>query len=106
MQKLLESSTFLKMMEWDRAFHQSVNASLDLTIDYLGKDLFRANLAKFKDAMKRGKEKCLESTVFPCSFDGGDRPKSESETDCLWKDSGCGYKCLDQVAMELGIDHT
>jgi hypothetical protein len=49
------------------------------------------------------KEKCLPQIVFPFSSDGGKRPRGQDETNCLWKDAGCGYNCLDELATELGL---
>jgi hypothetical protein len=69
---------------------------LDLTIDRLGREKVEANLAFFRKLQQRGHEACLHKTTFPCS-EGGVFTK-ESETDCLWKDSGCGCACLDEVA--------
>jgi hypothetical protein len=87
------------MMKYDRAFYKAANASMDLTIDALGRDLFEGNLAKFRQAQAVAKETCLARTVFPCDSAG----REHNDTDCLWKDSGCGVACLDKIADELGL---
>eukprot|EP00522_Entomoneis_paludosa_P014079 CAMPEP_0172453326 /NCGR_PEP_ID=MMETSP1065-20121228/10702_1 /TAXON_ID=265537 /ORGANISM="Amphiprora paludosa, Strain CCMP125" /LENGTH=212 /DNA_ID=CAMNT_0013205505 /DNA_START=246 /DNA_END=884 /DNA_ORIENTATION=- len=104
MRRIMESGRFQKHIHWDHVIHQAANRSLDLTIDKkLGREKFEKRLAIFQKAQARAKELCLPQTTFPCATDGGKRPRKEDETDCLWKDSGCGYKCLDRIATELDL---
>lgn len=67
---------WLDMIQYDLALYQAVNASLDLTIDRLGRETFQVKLQEFRQA----------PTL--C---------------CLWKDSGCGTTCLDELAEELSL---
>eukprot|EP00523_Entomoneis_sp_CCMP467_P009980 CAMPEP_0168721550 /NCGR_PEP_ID=MMETSP0724-20121128/2141_1 /TAXON_ID=265536 /ORGANISM="Amphiprora sp., Strain CCMP467" /LENGTH=464 /DNA_ID=CAMNT_0008768197 /DNA_START=33 /DNA_END=1427 /DNA_ORIENTATION=+ len=103
MKKLFATPQFQRLIEWDYQLHQAANRSLDLTISKLGRAEFEDKLAKYKHAQSVAKEMCLEKTVFPCSFGGGNTPKQYYNTDCIWKDSGCAYKCLDEVATTLGL---
>jgi len=88
-----------EMIQYDVAIYKAANASLDLTIDALGRDLFAENLARFKHAREEAQRQCLPTVVFPCDS-GGTLHKN---TDCLWNDSGCGTTCLDRVAEDLGL---
>ena len=87
------------MVKYDLEFYKAANASLDLTIDALGRDQFTSNLVKFRKAQVAAQEKCLPTTVFPCDLAG----HWHESTDCIWNDSGCGVKCLDEIADELGL---
>ena len=87
------------MVKYDEALYKAAHASMDLTIDALGRDLFESNLAKFRRAQALVEESCLAGTVFPCDNAGRER----NDTDCLWNDSGCGVACLDKIADELGL---
>ena len=33
----------------------------------------------------------------------GEPPRPQNETDCLFRDMGCGMKCLDRVATKMGL---
>jgi hypothetical protein len=86
-------------IKWDCLLSETVNRSLDLTIDRLGRDQFSSNLVQFRKANQAARDKCMSQNVFPCSPSG----ECNKEVSCLWSDSGCGYKCLDDIANELGI---
>lgn len=102
MQKYLDSEEWRKKSQWDQLLHKAVNQSLDLTIDYLGRENFEKNLKTFRCALEIGRERCSQNIKFPCLSNGTRIPNAD--TDCLWKDSGCGYACLDEVARELDLD--
>jgi len=72
-----------------------------LTIDRLGRDEFEKKLALYERARDLSRERCLHKTIFPCSTGGKYTPANQ--TDCMWKDSGCGSECLDEVADELDL---
>ena len=101
MQNILEAEQWQRMSHWDQILYQSANRSLDLTIDKLGRNKVAQAVTRFQHALEVARNKCLSHTVFPCSAGGDYTP--DSHTDCLWKDSGCGSPCLDQVAHELGL---
>jgi hypothetical protein len=99
MSSFFESPQWLEMTKWDRLLYQAANRSLDLTIDRLGRDRFNKNLREFRYMNKVAQDRCLPLNVFPCTSTG-QHNKNES---CLWSDSGCGYKCLDQVALDHNV---
>lgn len=99
MDTFFRSDEYQDYVQWDHLLYQAANKSLDLTIEALGRTKFEQNLSKFRLAQERAVEQCLPTTRFPCSSTG----QRNKETDCLWNDSGCGYKCLDDVSTELGL---
>jgi hypothetical protein len=101
MQEFFESNEWQARVKADMALYQAANRSLDLTIDRLGRAKFQEYLAKYLHAKQVLVHRCLSTVVFPCD-EGGNRHE-RNETDCLWKDSGCGTSCLDQVSTELDL---
>jgi len=100
MKEFFASDVWSKRNVYDLEFYRAANASMDLTIDLLGRDAFEANLQKYRHALEIAAERCLPTTM-PC--DEGGNYHNEEETDCIWKDSGCGIACLDKVAEDLGL---
>lgn len=99
MRKYFDSDVHQDMVQFDYLLYQAANRSLDLTIASLGRERFQHNLSVYHKAQALAVERCTLKTRFPCTPTG----KKNVETDCLWKDSGCGYQCLDHVATELGL---
>lgn len=97
----LSSTEWKDSIESDLLLYKAVNQSLDMTIDRLGRTTFDAKLAKYRRALKLSEELCGPTAVFPCDKNV---KTPRNITSCLWKDSGCGAACLDQVAADLGID--
>jgi hypothetical protein len=102
MQRFFQSDQWKDQIRYDLALYQAANRSLDLTIDnVIGRSLFEMHLSKYRKAQQRAREICLHSAVFPCSESGV--YTTPNATDCLWKDSGCGTDCLDQIATEMRL---
>lgn len=99
MQTFFAHRQWQAVVHWDALLYRAANRSLDLTIDRLGRAAFAAQLAKFRHAQAIAHERCLPHEVFPCTSAGVRNPHKT----CLWKDSGCGSDCLDEVASELGL---
>ena len=72
--------------------------SLDLTIEALGRDEFQTNLKEFRRIQQELKEKC--NIVVPCS-EAGVAPIPQDETDCIIRDSACGFDCMDEYFRQL-----
>jgi hypothetical protein len=98
MKEFLDSDLWKNISYWDRVLHQAADRSLDLTIDRLGRDKVAANVALYQELQERSREACLHKTTFPCS-EGG---QHSWVTDCIWRDSGCGGECLDEVSDSFG----
>jgi len=92
----LNSSSY-QQNHWDFVLYHAVNASLDLTIEKLGKD----RVAKHADLISRmqqiAEEKCRPKAIFPCSSEG---IFQEEISNCYIQDSGCGYECVDEVLRD------
>ena len=99
MKDFFQSKEWKLIVEKDLALYRAANRSLDLTIDHLGREAFEKRLAVFRTAQAIAEERCGPTVIFPCDKYG----ERHTKTDCIWKDSGCGASCLDQVALDLGI---
>ena len=86
----------------DLLLHEASNQSLDLTIDQtIGRDRFDRALAKYRHLKQLAAERCRAETVQVCT-DQGVLQKEEAVENCyFFKDLGCGYKCIDQMLLEL-----
>lgn len=111
MQEVIDSEFFQDIIQWDNVVFQLANRSLDLTIDQtIGRDKFNKAYSIFQNARKLAEQTCSKEVQFPCtggglnaSNDTWGRSFNYKDTDCLMRDSGCGYMCLDDVATELGL---
>lgn len=101
---LENSSVWKDKIRGDEMLYNAAYRSLDLTIDSLGREQFEEKLEKFRRAQKLALEKCSSNLTMPCSPEGV-RAKvldvNKFASDCLWLDSGCGYKCLDEISDEV-----
>ena len=94
-----EVATFVSSPEWyaqnyqDYVLYQAANRSLDMTIANLGQERFQKALQTFQTMMKQAHEACEGEVVTPCSADG----VPNNETNCYYRDWGCGYPCLDHL---------
>ena len=102
MRSVLASDEWQDSVKWDDALYLAANASLDLTIQRLGRSQFEEGLAKFREALLAAKKNCSVEKRFPCDKVGVP-PLPDSETGCLYRDSGCGQECLDRVATQLDL---
>lgn len=100
MKEFLQSDMWHNQIQYDAALYKAVSASLDLTIEQLGEEKVDRLVSRFQWAQQLVEERCRPQAVFPCD----DRGDFRRTSDCLWKDSGCGQSCLDQVALEMGLD--
>jgi Galactose-3-O-sulfotransferase len=95
MQSYFLSRTWKDRIFGDDYLYELVNKSLDLTIDEIGKDLVMQRLIEYKQLQKIAEDVCSDEALFPCDSGGQANPKAPG---CLWKDSGCGHDCLDNIA--------
>jgi len=100
MTSFLDGDEWQRRSRWDQMLYQAANASLDLTIERLGENIFLDKLRRFRQAQTIVERRCLNWTVFPCSA-GIYHPSNA--TDCIWNDSACGMDCIDEIATELGL---
>mmetsp|Transcript_35195 Transcript_35195/g.85180 ORF Transcript_35195/g.85180 Transcript_35195/m.85180 type:complete len:683 (-) Transcript_35195:153-2201(-) len=91
-----------KRIKWDLELYKAANRSLDLTIDnVLGRTEFENQQRRFREAQQIVHDRCAPIAKFPCSPQG--QVRTPDETNCLFKDSGCAYECIDEVAKELNL---
>jgi len=96
MKDFFASPAYQKAIYWDQVLYQAVNASLDQTIDRLGRTEFYRGLDRFQQAKRKVSQACtLQNVKFPCSVDGIKR--AANDTDCLLFDMGCGFDCIDRA---------
>jgi hypothetical protein len=89
----LRGEEWQSKIRYDTMLHQAVNASLDKTIDALGRDKFLEQLARYRLVQRQIHDDCADKVRMPCDAHGNRRPKNE--TDCFVGDSGCGFDCID-----------
>jgi Galactose-3-O-sulfotransferase len=102
MESFFASDVWNDKVRSDRALYRAVHRSLDLTMDALGRNRVEAQLARFRHAQARVRERCQGKVQMPCDREG-DTALPVEETGCLVGDVGCGMDCLDGVATELGL---
>ena len=97
-------SNFLSSKDWlarnyaDYLLSEAVSQSIDLTIDSIGRNKFDEAFETFQNMKKYAWEECDDKAIFPCNSTGHPQQKA-SELNCYWKDSGCGYPCLDALQL-------
>ena len=88
-----------KKNNWDQILFQVVNRTLDKTIDHLGRENVARKVESLRLLTKRVHDKCLSEAVFPCPATLPNHT-AVSEKSCYFADSGCGYRCIDEVLRE------
>jgi Sulfotransferase family len=103
MQRYLDSDEWQRYVQPEMDLYVAISDSLDLTIDHsIGRARFDGALKKFREVIAVVNERCTQETIrFPCSTAGERR--LDADIDCLWRDLGCGFDCLDRVADELSL---
>jgi hypothetical protein len=80
----------------DVLLYHAANASLQMTIDSLGRERVQ-QMAQIIEALQQtAQERCLDEANFPCSPEGVYQPEL-AETSCYVQDAGCGHDCVDRV---------
>lgn len=101
MKRYFESNEWQQFIAADTALYQAANASLDKTIDSLGRRLVEKELATFQKLKEQAQEKCVERTIYRCDATG--TFVGIKNATCLLWDVGCGHKCLEEFAQEIAI---
>jgi Galactose-3-O-sulfotransferase len=79
----------------DYILYNAANRSLDLTIEKIGRNRFDAALSAYRKMMNEVKV-CANETIQPCSSNG----THNKDTDCYYRDWGCGYPCMDRLTQK------
>jgi hypothetical protein len=99
MKEWLYSEEFEAFVQGDVMFYKAVNASLDITIDALGRDRVQRGVKQLQWALALAREAC-PNVQYPCSSNGEMPPK----TDCIFSNVACGYECLDTVGANIATN--
>lgn len=96
MQEFFSSNFWRDYVAADNALYKAAWASLDRTIDRLGRDVFQQELADFRRMLQEAHAQCASSTVYKCNAQG-DFVGDKNSTCVMW-DIGCGNECLDDFS--------
>jgi len=86
-------STSFEEENSDYVLYAAANASLDKTIDMLGRDLVEREVKRHQYLQAVANKYCQEKADFPCSNEGVHQLKLSKES-CYERDWGCGHKCV------------
>jgi hypothetical protein len=81
---------------FDYLLYQATNASLDRTIDALGRNEVEAGVKLYYELLKKNDLVCREQATFPCPISVPNQTYL-SKQDCYYHDAGCGHKCTDEA---------
>jgi hypothetical protein len=87
----------------DILLYHAVNASLDMTIDQLGRERVDQMVETLRELQQVATEQCLAEADFPCNKYGVFQP-DRAEESCYIQDAGCGYKCVDRVLQNYTFE--
>lgn len=93
-EEYFQSKEWKKVVYWDEVLHQAANIALDMTIEKIGRKEFDRNLRIFRQAQQELVKACSAKVVVPCNSPGA--PVPPDKTDCIIRDSGCGFSCMDE----------
>jgi hypothetical protein len=87
---------------WNADFllYNAVNASLELTMDVLGRDRVHSMARTIERLQQIAQETCEGQANFPCSPDGVFQPQL-AEQSCYVQDSGCGHECIHRTLANV-----
>jgi hypothetical protein len=88
-----ESDEWKAMNYADEILYRAANASLDRTIEQLGRERFDRSLEEFKQLKEKALSACGSRLGYGCS----DKGEPLSEEQCYLRDFGCGYSCVDSI---------
>ena len=88
-----ESEEWLAMNYADEILFRAANASLDRTIESIGRDRFDLALQEFLRLKEQVLQECGSRLGFGCT----DQGEPVEEEQCYFRDFGCGYSCVDSV---------
>ena len=78
----------------DYLLHAAASASLDRTIEALGRDRVERGLVEYRRLKKMANEKCASKAIYACSADG---VEERDKMNCYKGDHGCGYSCINEM---------
>jgi hypothetical protein len=97
MESFFASNTWSELSQGDYLMYLAANASLDKTIEGLGRTEFDEKLRMFRYAKKLVLTNCTQ--IKPVYSAAG----RMYNTDCLLADAGCGNQCFDQLERDFNL---
>lgn len=91
------------MWNADILLYHAAQASLQMTIDFLGRDMVAKMVETIEKLQTLAEETCRKEAFFPCSANGTFQPELAKQS-CYVQDSGCGHACVDRVLSSIGLD--
>jgi hypothetical protein len=108
MSAFFQTDAWQQRVYYDELLYDAANLSLNMTIDRLGRDLVAERVETFQYAQQLVENHCKDQVVMPCKSIRTESNDStvqqipallpDNETDCFYRDIGCGMDCLDAVA--------
>ena len=90
------------MLNADMLLYHAANASLELTMDVLGRDKVYRMTQYIEQLQQIAQRECEDQAYFPCSPEGVYQP-TLSQQSCYVQDSGCGYECIHRVLANITV---
>jgi hypothetical protein len=101
-QAYFQSDAWKAMNYADYVLYYTVHASLDRTIQRIGRDRFHAALNEYRALKAMVLEACGERLGYGCTSTGIPLPADE----CYKRDFGCGYRCVDAALARHANNRT
>ena len=79
---------------FDYLLYAVANRSLDMTIDWLGRERVEQEVVEHVQLQRLAENACLAKTNFPCNKQGKPIPEIAAKN-CRLYDSDCGYRCVE-----------
>lgn len=97
MKDFFVSEEWEKTIQHDLMLYEAANASLDRTIDALGRKEFKSKLLAFQQGLTVAAENCRGRVIGICSESGEEIPRP-NRTCYVWSE-GCDHECLNEIDL-------
>jgi Sulfotransferase family len=98
-QEFLASDEWFNITRGDLLLYQAANASLDRTIDALGRSEFDNKLQALERGLIVVEKNCKDRVVTLCT-EGGRRIAPQNTTCYIWSE-GCDHDCIDELGDDI-----
>lgn len=95
MEEFFASETWRELSKGDYLMYLAANASLDRTIESLGREEFEDKLAMLRYSKRLVATEC--TNILSLNSAAG----AARQSDCLYYDAGCGNACFDKLESDL-----
>jgi len=93
--KMVAPGSDYRRTNMDYYLYAVANASLDRTIDALGRDRVEREVARHLKLKKMAEDACYDDVIWPCSEGMHKKERNwESDKNCFFGDVGCGHECI------------